>query len=124
MIIQTTINPQDLDSWFQKQGFEAIEFEGKKEYISTFWLGQAVTFQLVERDGYTTYWKEAFGGSIIVFEVLNDGKSVKYSGYCPLLLFGLWNMKLSFKEKASKLFQYRKQGYEIEQEFKKYLNWE
>lgn len=107
--------------WFRKKGFRVVNFRDKsKVFISTFHLGQTLVFALQERPGYTTYIKEASGGALIVFEVKIQGDSAVYFGYCPILLFGIWPRKLSFKREAG-LLAYRAEGHGLEMQFKRQL---
>ncbi len=43
---------------------------------------------------------------------------IRYEGYCPLLVFGVWERKLAFKEKAGGIFAYRAEGWRIAQELR------
>ena len=120
--LKTKKSYKDLGYWLRKKKFTCIEFQDKSEYISTYWLNQPVTFKLKEEVGFETWYKEAFGGSLIVFEIAYEEGNVKIRGYCPLLLFGFWSMKLSFKKKAGFLFKYRKEGYNIQEELLEFLS--
>lgn len=106
-----------IDAWFRKQGFRQLRFEGPTERITTQHMEHTLVYKLHHRPDHDTFYKEATGGSLIVFEVsLQDGV-VRYDGYCPLLLFGIWERRLSFKRGAGKLAGYRKEGFEVEQQF-------
>ncbi|MDW3645737.1 MAG: hypothetical protein R8P61_01575 [Bacteroidia bacterium] len=120
--IKTEKSYKDIGYWLRKKKFAHIEFNSKSEYISTSWLNQPVTFKLTEKVGFETWYKEAFGGSLIVFELALENGNMKMMGYCPLLLFGFWPLKLSFKKKAGFIFKYRKQGYNIQKEFQAFLS--
>jgi hypothetical protein len=110
-----------VGDWFRKQGFTPVHFTGPTERITTFNLAHLLVYKLRERPDHVTFYKEATGGSLIVFEVsIMEGK-VRYTGYCPLLLFGIWERKLSFKADAGKLASYRKEGFEVAQRFKRML---
>ncbi|HMQ76494.1 MAG TPA: hypothetical protein PKE21_09445 [Flavobacteriales bacterium] len=110
-----------VDDWFHDQGFTQVDFKGPTERITTFHMGHTLVFKLHQRQGHATYYKEASGGSLIVFEVTDREGKVSYSGYCPLLLFGIWEQKLSFKADAGLLAPYRKEGFEAAQRFKRML---
>lgn len=103
--------------WFNTHDFLTAVFDSGKLCVSTYRMGDLITFKLAERPGHNTYYKEATGGALIVFEVKVDEDSISYDGYCPLLLFGIWSKKLSFKNGAGGLFKYRDEGHRIEQEF-------
>jgi len=91
------------------------------ERITTFNMGHMLVYKLRERKDHVTFQKEATGGSLIVFEVTALNGKVQYTGYCPLLLFGLWERKMSFKADAGMLAPYRKEGFELAQRFKRML---
>ena len=110
-----------IQKWFLKNGFNQAKFENSKVRISTHWLEQTVTFKLTQLEGFDTFYKEAFGGSLIVFEISTSPNSLIYNCYCPLYLFGIWTLKLSFKEKALKIFQYREQGWKIHKNFNQFI---
>ena len=111
----------DIGRWFRSKGFEKIEFNTKKEYISTEWLVEAISFKLVKVENFDTFIKSAFGGSILVFECKIEEGNIKYNCYSPIWLFGIWTIKLKFKKQASYLFKYIKEGYEIKEEFDRYI---
>jgi len=110
-----------LGDWFRKQGFTHVHFAGPTERITTFNMGHLLVYKLRQRPDHVTFYKEAAGGSLIVFEVAVVNGQVRYTGYCPLLLFGMWERKLSFKADAGKLVSYRREGFEVAQRFKRML---
>ncbi len=113
--------PTFVGEWFEKQGFKHVIFEGPTERITTFNMDHMLVFKLRERPEHDTFYKEVTGGSLIVFEVCTTGGTVRYNGYCPFLLFGIWERKLSFKADAGKLTSYRKEGFKVAQRFKMML---
>ncbi|MBK9764487.1 MAG: hypothetical protein IPO87_14295 [Flavobacteriales bacterium] len=113
--------PGPVEDWFQGQGFTQVQFDGTTERISTFNMGHMLVYMLRERPDHDTFYKEATGGSLIVFEVSRKDGKVQYTGYCPLLLFGIWERKVSFKADAGLLAPYRKEGFEVAQRFKRML---
>ena len=113
--------PEPVKDWFQGQGFTQVAFRGSAERITTFNMGHTLVFKLRERPKHFTFYKEATGGSLIVFEVSTVNDKVQYTGYCPLLLFGIWERKMSFKADAGMLAPYRKEGFEVAQRFKRLL---
>jgi hypothetical protein len=115
------INASGLHSWFYKQGFEQAEFQKGRAYVSRYWQGQPVSFKLTRREGFDTYFKGAHGGSLVVFEVALQGDQVIYEGYCPIWLFGIWTLRLAFKQDAGRLFAYRKEGYLLQEKFQRFL---
>lgn len=110
-----------VDDWFRKEGFTPVHFSGPTERITTFNTGHLLVYKLRQRPEHVTFYKEAAGGSLIVFEVAEVNGQVRYTGYCPLLLFGIWERKLSFKSDAGVLAPYRKEGFEVAQRFKRML---
>ena len=113
--------PERVEDWFQGQGFTRAVFTSPTERITTFHMGHMLVFKLRERQDHATFYKEATGGSLIVFEVSVVNGKVQYTGYCPLLLFGIWERKVSFKADAGLLAPYRKEGFEVAQRFKRML---
>ena len=92
-------------------------FEHGKARVMTDRMGEFIVFKLTQRPDHDTYYKEAHGGALIVFEIKVDEEHVSYEGYCPLLLFGFWEKKLSFKQGAGGLFKYRDEGHRMELKF-------
>lgn len=110
----THITLPQLHSWFKKQKFQLAEFEKEKLYLSTNQMGQTVAFKLTQKPGFDTFYRETKEGALLVFEVqLKDGH-LTYHGYCPIWLFGIWTIKLSFKKNAKWPFRYRKEGARVE----------
>lgn len=112
---------QRVDAWFRQEGFTRITFAGPTERISTN-AGEIIVHKLRERSGYSTFYKEATGGALVVFELAVKGGHIHYDGYCPLLLFGLWERKLRFKADAGPYTSYRHEGFIIEQRLRSFLN--
>ncbi|HQV38543.1 MAG: hypothetical protein IPL81_02965 [Flavobacteriales bacterium] len=103
--------------WFNSRGFSTAAFEKGKLRVSTYRMGEPIYFKLIDHTGHATYYKEATGGALIVFEVMADEEHISYEGYCPILLFGVWSKKIAFKQGAGRLTKYRDEGYRLEQEF-------
>lgn len=118
---ERTTLPTIVEDWFQAQGFTQVHFSAPTERITTFNRGHMLVYKLRERPDNFTFYKEAGGGSLIVFEVKTKDDKVQYSGYCPLLLFGFWERKVRFKADAGLLAPYRKKGFEVAQRFKRML---
>lgn len=112
----------DIGKWFQSKGFEKIKFNKEKEYISTQWVVEAISFKLIKVENFDTFIKSAFGGSILVFECKIESDNIKYNCYAPIWLFGIWTIKLKFKKQASYLFKYLEEGNKIKEEFEQYIN--
>ncbi|HRP00197.1 MAG TPA: hypothetical protein PLN54_12240 [Flavobacteriales bacterium] len=110
-----------VGDWFRQQGFTPVHFAGPIERITTFNMGHLLVYKLRQRPEHVTFYKEAAGGSLIVFEVAEVNGQVRFTGYCPLLLFGIWPRKLSFKADAGVLAPYRREGFEVAQRFKRML---
>lgn len=103
--------------WFTKRGFTETVFLKDKLTIHTNVGGQVLVFKLQERPGYRTLYRETKGGALIVFEVKVDGERILWDGYCPLLIFSLWTVKLTFKPRAP-ILKYRAEGYQIAMAFR------
>lgn len=106
-----------MEKWFHGKGFRSVSFQKSTERVATYSMGEMINFKLTERAGHAKYHKEAAGGAFIVFEVAASDGVIDHDGYCPLLLFGIWEKKLQFKEGAGALSKYRDKGYGIEQPF-------
>lgn len=117
----TATVPQVVFDRLHDQGFTPVQFSGPTERITTFNTGHTLVYKLRQRPHHITFYKEAAGGSLIVFEVAVVNGKVRYTGYCPILLFGIWERKVSFKANAGILAPYRKEGYELAQRFKRML---
>ena len=115
-----TLRPA-LDHWFRGRGFMMAVFEHGKARVMTDRMGEFIVFKLTQRPDHGTYYKEAHGGALIVFEIKVDEEHVSYAGYCPLLLFGFWEKRLRFKQGASGLFSYRDEGHRMELELVRFL---
>jgi hypothetical protein len=113
--------PQVVFDRLHEQGFTPVHFSGPTERLTTFNSGHLLVFKLRQRPQHVTFYKEATGGSLMVFEVAMVNGKVRYTGYCPILLFGIWERKVSFKANAGILAPYRKEGYEVAQRFKRML---
>ncbi|AFL79616.1 hypothetical protein Aeqsu_0084 [Aequorivita sublithincola DSM 14238] len=112
----------DVKKWFQSKGFEKVQFNNDKEFFSTDWLAESVSFKLTKVKGFDTFIKSAFGGAILVFEYKIEDNKINYNCYAPIWLFGIWAIKLNFRKKVSYLFQYLKEGYKIKEEFDHFIN--
>lgn len=66
---ERTTLPTIVEDWFQAQGFTQVHFSGPSERISTFNRAHMLVYKLRERPDHFTFYKEATGGSLIVFEV-------------------------------------------------------
>ena len=117
------VNPRiKVKNWFYKQGFNKVNFGNDNNYtVTTYWLNKPVVFKLSEIEGFSTFYTEGSGGGLIVFEVKVEQNVMTYNCYCPILLFGFWNIKLSFKKNAGWITKYRKEGYFLNQKFKEFL---
>lgn len=107
-----------LEQWFDRRGFKMATFKRGRLRVSTGIADGMVVFRLRERPGSVTWYKLTDQGALIVFELGVGPAGVAYHGYCPLLLFGIWERKLRFKQDATGLFAYRAEGWRIEQAFR------
>ena len=106
-----------VSAWFRELGFEQVGFSKSIERITTHHMDRTLVYKLRKRADHDTFYKESTGGSLIVFEVTTDSGACTHDGYCPLLLFGIWEKKLRFKADAGTLFKYRAEGHAIEKKF-------
>ncbi len=120
-LIPANITPSQLQKWFEKQGFTQAAFQKNREYVTNYSGGRAIAFRLTRREGFETFYKGAYGGSLLVFEVAVQNGQLSYDCYCPLWLFGIWTIKLAFKPDAGGIFRYRKEGHQVEEKFKRFL---
>ncbi len=120
---QTIVNlsNSELKNWFTGEGFVHAEFKNDREYVLNSWNAHSVSVKLTRRTGFDTYYKEAYGGAVLVFEVSNQPNILVYNCYCPIWLFGIWSKKLTFKKNAGLIFKYRSEGYQMEEKFRKFL---
>ncbi|MBL0096195.1 MAG: hypothetical protein IPP46_06580 [Bacteroidetes bacterium] len=110
-----------LRKWFSKEQFTEVAFEKDSVTISTFSMAHLITFKLKRREHYQTFYKETGSGALLVFEVKVAGQQLQYDAYCPLLVFGFWNVKLAFKEKSSWFTSWRKEGFKVHERFQKFI---
>lgn len=102
--------------WFKERGFHEALFHKGKCTVHTGRDDQVFVFKLKERTGHHTFYHLTGHNALIVFEVRMDGGHILWEGYCPLLLFAFWPIKLSFKPNAW-LLPYRAEGYRMAQAF-------
>lgn len=104
-----------MADWFTRQGFTVAHFAKGKARITTGIADGMVVYRLREQPGTDTWYKATSQGGLIVFELAVTEQGVQYNGYCPLLLFGIWERKLPFKADAGRLFAYRAEGWRVAQ---------
>ena len=119
--ISAEISPSKLQNWFQKQGFTQSTFQKNREYVTQYGSGRPIAFKLTRREGFDTFYKGAYGGSLLVFEVSLQLDHLAYDCYCPIWLFGIWTIKMAFKPDAGGIFRYRKEGHQMEEKLKRFL---
>lgn len=113
--------PAEVLDWFIQQGFQNAEFVDGRAYLSCNRKGRSIFVKLQQRKAFHTLYREAQGGSFLVFEVNVAGKKIQYTGYCPICFFGIKTLNLPFKEKAISYFPYRREGYKVEKAFQQFL---
>jgi len=101
----------ELTSWFTSNDFSLLFFEEGSFEIVTTNGGTPIYHSLKENKGYKTYAKEAFGGSLLVFEVNLKTDKIDIECYAPMKLFGFIRLEKPFTEKASFITKYKKEGY-------------
>ncbi|MEZ5008494.1 MAG: hypothetical protein R2728_13705 [Chitinophagales bacterium] len=120
--LNINISSQQIHKWFRANGFKLVKFENGKTYIASYYNGGFTSVKLKEKPGFDTFYKEAYGSAIIVYDVCVDDGILIYEGYCPIWLFGLWLKKVSFKKSANGIFQYRREGFFVEEKFQQFLS--
>lgn len=111
------LSQTDIQGWFEDMGFTKAAFEANKTEVYV----DDILHKVVANEGYDTYCKADIGGSILVFEVKLLHTTFDCICYAPVLLFGFFNIKISFKEKASAIAKYRQHGYEYLVELQKFV---
>ncbi len=101
-----------ITDWFVSNDFQRLEFEnGQFEIVTHVVATRPIYYNIKENSGYTSYAKQAYGGSILVFEINSTPDKIDCQCYAPMLLFGIIRLELNFKEKASWITKYRREGY-------------
>jgi hypothetical protein len=110
-----------LESWFRKQGFQLIAFTDGKFELSVDHGAQPIFHRLKEHPGYASYYREAQGGALLVFEVQLQNNRLLVEAYAPMLVFGMIRKEAAFKPKAGLLTRYLKEGYKVWEAFGAYV---
>lgn len=116
------LDQQKLNKWFETNNFYPVEFENGKFRIAVNSMGSYIYHSLLENPGYTTYIKEGFGGSLLVFEIELSESELNCQCYCPMMIFGFKRVELAFKEKTMWITKYRKEGYNYLEKFKEFIS--
>jgi hypothetical protein len=117
IILKSNIDIEKIEQWFYEEGFEKANFEnGSFESTSS-----GIYHRFKENKPFNTFLKEDIGGSLLVFEVNVSKTKVDYITYSPIMLFGLFPIKISFKEKSSALSEYRSNGYKKLKKFEQFI---
>ncbi len=111
------INELTVNKWFKNKGFTLVDFENRKSGSYT----DGIYVSIKENELFKTYCKEDIYGSLLIFEVKTTYNRFECICYTPILLFGFFNMKASFKQKASAVSKYRQHGYEYLEELKEFI---
>ncbi|SDL10581.1 hypothetical protein SAMN05421823_104390 [Catalinimonas alkaloidigena] len=114
-------SPDLLDQWFYKAGFHKVAFTKPFIRLSTCAYDKIIVYKLTQNPLFTTYYKEASAGGLIVFEVSVQEGFLRYQGYCPLWLFGIWTLELPFQSRVNCLMKYRQDGFEAEERLRGFL---
>lgn len=124
--IDPTQRPNDLAAavrqWFTDRNFTEVEFRKRRELVNTVRDEHVLAFMLKHRPDYRTFFGETVDGALIVFEVKVDGEHIFWDGHCPLLVFAVWTVKLSFKPRAP-ILKYRAEGYRVATAFCEAVRW-
>ena len=119
--ITVNLSNKELKNWFNKEGFRQATFESKYSHVSNYWGGQLISVKLAKKEGFDTFYKGAYGGATLVYDISLLDNELFYECYCPIWLFGMWTKKVSFKKDAGGIFKYRSEGFYTEQRFQFFL---
>ncbi|MEM7658997.1 MAG: hypothetical protein AAF399_22935 [Bacteroidota bacterium] len=111
--LDRSVTYAQIEAWFRKQGFQQVGFTAGVFETSVDVGAQPIFHKLKERPGYATFYREAKGGAILVFEVQLQEKTLLVEAYAPMLVFGMVRKELAFKPKGGLLTPYLKQGYQV-----------
>ncbi len=110
---------EEIDRWFASRKFSKATFKRGKDFTLTFFGNRTIGYKLTERPGFTTYYSEGPMGSLFVFEVKIDDGKLYYCCYSPLWIFGIWTVKMDFKQNAPWWAKYLSAGHNIRLSFEK-----
>ena len=111
-----------LAHWFSRQGFQSVAFQNGKFETSVDVGAQPIFHKLTERPGYQTYYREAKGGAILVFEVQAQETRLLVEAYAPMMVFGMVRKELAFKPKGGLLTPYLTEGYQVWEGLREYAS--
>ena len=120
--ITAKLTIEDMAGWLASNDYSMVDFEEGSFEIITIYAGKSIYYRLTENKGFKTFYKQDFGGSILVFEINLKGDNIAVECYAPLMLFGFLKLELSFKEKASWITKYRKEGFKDMTNLKQFIN--
>ena len=114
-----------VNQWFEDNEFQLIQFKNNKSnaIIEAGYYSSATVIyhKIKKKENFKTYYKEDFGGSLLVFEIRVSNAKFECIGYSPITLFGFYRIKVSFKEKSGVLAKYRQHGYKNLKALKKFI---
>lgn len=112
-ITQKVPEIEEIERWFANRKFSKAEFKRGKDFTSTMSGNSMIGYKLTERPGFTTYYSEGPMGSLFVFEVKIENGKLYYDCYSPLWIFGIWTVKLDFKQNAPWWAKYLSVGHNL-----------
>lgn len=121
-VIQTSKSINQISNWLIRKGFNKVEFVNGKSYTSTYNNANHIGYKLLERGSFISFYKEAEGGSILIFEIKNEEEELIMYCYAPIWLFGIWNKKLKFNKNPNFLSPYLKTGFYLRKNMIKFIS--
>lgn len=92
------VTPRRIEAWFIRAGYQKVIFRRGSVEVVTRSGDNMVSFQLEERMGHTTYYKQSSRGGLIVFEVSLFRQTLNVSGYGFRRYLGSFLVKAPFKQ--------------------------
>lgn len=105
------VSIRDLERWMRRRRYQKIDFDGQDFTTSTYWGSKEIFYKIEFDSDLDVYYREGSYGGLIVVEMRISPGKIAVRGYCPWLIFGLFNVKWSFKERPLSWMKYRKEGY-------------
>ncbi len=105
------LSKRDIERWMRRRQFQMVDFQGEDFRTSTFWGGKEIFYKIDCQNDADVYFREGSLGGLIVIEMQVMSSEIALRGYCPWLIFGLFNVKWSFKDRPLSWMKYRQEGF-------------
>lgn len=105
------LSGRDVDRWMRRRHYQKIDFQGQDFRTSTYWGNKEVFYKIEYQRDREVYYREGAYGGLIVMELEMTPGELSIRGYCPWLVFGMFTIKWSFKERPLSWMKYRKEGH-------------